>query len=276
MAKAKRANTNTNTEGFPDIFQHFGIEPLGMRGAGEEPDSGDGGGHTKEAPSTASLLAQINALSSQVSDLNARLAAPSGAGGASGGGAAAAPQQDQPVAISLAGLPDPSDDLDGYQKGLSERISKAVEAGVNSRIAAYEGAQRMQQDERGKRDRLWSEFQEKYEDLADYEDHIEIAANKVARRAAQRGLDVQRYMFVTTDKFLEDVAAETRKLVGPLLEKEEGAEGAGEGDNDEHPEGRTAGIFTGAPPETKGGKKETKFPSLSDDLMTIQRATGYY
>ncbi len=108
-----------------------------------------------------------------------------------------------------ADLPDAVEDPEGYARVLQENIqgnvkhlleSQSAEATRNNSSATtYDG--------------MWDEFQNKYEDLAQHEELVEIHAGRVAKILAGQGIDVPTYMVQNRDKFLGDVA----KSVGDRL-----------------------------------------------------------
>ena len=190
--------------------------------------------------------------------------------------------------VDMSGLPSAAEDPDGFSKGLHERLGVAITKSVES-ITAHERATAAQANERTSRTAgLWDEFTERFPELDDYQDYVEVAATKVAKRASRRGLDLDTYMFKGSDQFLADVAEEAGKIVTPLREAAK-AKGDGDdkapadpdkkGDGDDGPD-RTGGIFGGLDgqggPGGEEGGEEPEASSLIKDLEAIQLKTGYY
>jgi hypothetical protein len=288
MAKGKKKDekpteiTPEEALGEDNIFEHFGMEAGGpTEEAGKEKtpkkDEVTVEGLGKEVSGLVGQLEEQKAQLERLQTMNMQLL--SGAGGA-----LSTPEAPQMPKVDLSGLPDIAEDPEGYTKGLNERLGAAIEKGIST-MAEHQG--KVASAERAQSDRttgLWDQFTEQYPDLEGQEDFVEVAAGRVARRAQRRGLNVDTYMFRTTDQFLSDVEAETRKIMGPLAEKE-GDEKEGKGDKDTHvtPEeiaaSRTGGIFGGTAGQTEmGSGKGADSPKggLLDDLTTIQRKSGFY
>lgn len=275
------------------ILDHFGA-------VGEPVDSGkkadavtktdDKGGKDDDAKALADLQKQVGELTEmgtkhgdtieRLQNLNMQLMAGKGAVG----DVITAPEASK---VDMSGLPSAADDPDGFSKGLNERLGKAISESVGA-ITTHERAVAAQANERSSRTQgLWDEFTELHPELDDYQDYVEVAATRVAKRAQRRGLDLDTYMFKGSDQFLSDVAEEANKIVKPLLEKGKGEEGnkgeegeKGEGEKGEEGADRTGGIFGGLDGQEGGGPSAEaeglKTDSLLKDLEDIQRKTGYY
>lgn len=185
--------------------------------------------------------------------------------------------------IDLKGLPDPLTDADGYNAALSERISGAIANGIA--LNANAGAAHANAASRA--DQLFEDFTEKFDAYSEFPDRVQFAAEKVAARAQARGLDVQKYMFATPDRFFADVVREYDGTFGKpedegdtgVDETDEGADVVGQRqplEADESDDGRSASIFGGQNP-TGGKKTATQQPSdMIKDMQDLQRASGFY
>lgn len=184
--------------------------------------------------------------------------------------------------VDLKGLPDPSLDPEGYAKALNEQITNTITA--NQRAVNSQTQQDHDRDEKVKG--LWEEFNQKYEDQAEDPDRVEFAATKVAKRAQARGVDLERYMFISRDQFLADVAKEHRDIFGaPEVDEGEpepkpNRKARPTNDNDDEEDtNRTGGMFGGidAGGGLNGRGRQQDTPSdMIKDLQEIQRKSGFY
>lgn len=155
-------------------------------------------------------------------------------------------------------LPDQVSDPEGHEKGLEERIQYRIAQAQKAFYAQQNAANAQSQVA----NELWEEFSEKYEDLSEDPTLVEVAAVKVSRRAAKIGMDLNKYMTVGREQFLEDVATEIRKSV----KRGEGGEEAS----------RTSGII-GDPGSRPLTTKEDDTPGdMIKDLKDLQRASGLF
>lgn len=116
-------------------------------------------------------------------------------------------------------LPDMETDLTGYIAAREKNVE--VRLRNEQRKRDFDNSQSKTIEERSQM--LMDDFAEKYPDLAEGgEKRIEYAATQVASRAHSRGVDVERYMFVTKDRYLKDVAKEYEAIFGaPDVEEDE-------------------------------------------------------
>lgn len=193
-------------------------------------------------------------------------------------------------------LPDPALDPDGYDRATGER--NRIRWENQQRKADFDNRQRQSVQE--KVDNLWEAFGDKYPDMVKDKERVEFVSTQVAKDAQRRGIDVERYMFLTQDKFLDDVA---RKFVSVFGEPE------GEDDRDDFEDNqsgrrtpasstsrrrasnrrreedddmvsRTGGIFggneSGGRPSRGRDADEEQGPSMIDDIQALQRKTGFF
>jgi hypothetical protein len=208
---------------------------------------------------TAKLLGQIEALTGQVAQLQGAQAA-----------LLAQPQiiyaQPGPMqheqANDFVGLPDPLDDPDNYNRALNARIDQIVA----DRLAAYDNEVAAAQNQNATADQLWNDFASTYEEWADQPDRISFAAERVVNRAKARGIDVERYMFVTRDQFFKDVNEEATAVFGERGDED------GDGEVD-----RSAGLFgaTGSPMPSVKTVDQTGSDMLKE-ITDMQKKTGFY
>lgn len=203
------------------------------------------------------------------------------------------PQYEDPEKIPL---PDAALDPQGFEAA----ITKRTEIRQRNHEAKLEAERRRGEHTRDRTESLEAEFADKYPDYVLDKEKLEFATVSVAKAAAKRGVDVERYMFLTPDRFMGDVVAKYDKLFGSPNDNE--------GDDDDYDEdypargrassragnrskprrrnrqedddmvSRTAGVFGGAESggrPTKGRDVDTG-PDMIDDLHAIQRKTGFF
>jgi hypothetical protein len=192
-------------------------------------------------------------------------------------------------------LPDPALDPNGYDKALAER--NRIRADNDRRREAADN--RKKQDINEKVEDLWDAFAEKYPDMADDKERIDFVSTQIARQAAKRGVNVERYMFLTRDKFLDDVAAKYIDVFGdpsgegeddkfedaPRSNRALSRSNSGRRSNNRNRQedeyvGRTGGIFggneSGGRPSRGRDADEESGPSMIDDIYAIQRKSGFF
>ena len=160
---------------------------------------------------------------------------------------------------------------------VKERINAALDA-----TRAYERQQAEAQRKQAEQvNSLWEGFSKAYPDWAPFEDLVETVSSKVAAKAKEAGMDMNRYFGASRDLFFADVAKEMHTKFGKLVEPDdEGpltpASRAKPSENDD--DGRTAGIFGGQESGGKAsaGNKPEGGADMLGDLQAIQRKMGIY
>lgn len=171
----------------------------------------------------------------------------------------------------LSGLPNPVDDPDGYAAGVSERTIAHIEAtrGYEAALAQEEGKKA------GRVEQLWDDFQTLHEDYAANPTRVKFIAGEVAARAAARGIDVERYMFTHSDKFMADVAAAYDKEFGKPKRAGEAEAGAEETITEAtRTGGAFGGIETGGRVVDRGDKQRAD--TMFADIRDFQKKHGFY
>jgi hypothetical protein len=257
-------------------LEFFGVQtPDGTAGAAPR------GASKQVGPTVEDLQKQVADLAKQLERSNTERLATIAAG-------TPVFQQQTPLEqpqVDTSGLPDPITDPEGFNKGLNDRISRAVETAQRNVSIEQSNQQSIQQ----RADALWEDFSEKYPWLKDKQDLVEFVAGKVAQRAQGKGLDLSRYMFVTPDLFFGDVIKGLGDL-GVTQPSDEDPDGAS-GDTPataqgapqrpaqgSEPPDRTAGLFGGQDSggrPAKGAEQDTPGDMLKD-LKDLQRASGYF
>ncbi len=271
MAKGKKKEAATDT-----YLDYLGIG--GDEGAGEEETKG------AEELKVSDLLKNIETLTQRIDTMATERARPAPV-------AAAGPTAPTPPKlreIALDGLPDQIEHPDEWAKGLNTRINEVVTENIralsvyNAETASQAGAQE------GRSGQLWEDFQTQYMERLEKDlpegvsatSYVEVAAREVAGKAKRRGLDLNAYMYQTSEAFMEDVFKAADKVLAPLRavdEEEEEADATVMGPTVKEVEAHRTGGIIGA-----GGVKDGKKPSTEDtstlisDLQEVQVKTGFF
>lgn len=186
--------------------------------------------------------------------------------------AAEAPRQPAQAAVpefDLSGLPDPVQDPDGFKKQLGARVSQFTASAAQSAAQSVKTQVLTQADREKRLNDLWSNFRERYDDLAEHDDFVELTAGKLIKQAVARGVDAESYIFADPEGFMEQVAKNTRERIAKLR-------GTDEEEGDEDP-GRTAGIAGGSSPFGAPGRQQQQPASnLISELKEAQRKLGVF
>lgn len=264
-----------------DIFAALGVDD-GNLDPQEPQDEGDEG----ESPDTKTLEARIEALQRQldtVTRTNSTLMSPRRAAGEP---TSTQKRSLEPQEVSFDGLPDPITDTEGYHKELTRRITASIQQQMAAEAAEREAQMAQQRERDAAAEGLWDEFTEKYPELAEHRDLVEVAAIAVANKAKRRGVDVPTYMFQASEQYIEDVAGEVKRRFGKAIEvleeKPSGDEDDGEDTSDPRQitqrmnGGRTGGISGGVPtgaPRPKGSDAGSDFIA---DIHAVQRKLNIF
>ncbi len=192
-------------------------------------------------------------------------------------------------------LPDPALDPDGYDRAIGQR--NQIRADNDRR--RNEAAATKQREVSEKVEDLWTTFAERYPDMAEDKEKIDFVSTQVAKAAQRKGLDVERYMFLTQDKFLDDVAKKFIDVFGDPVENDDETEDYDDTprrrraaaparprrqpnrrNREEEDDNRTGGIFggneSGGRPSRSRDIDEETGPSMIDDIQNLQRKTGFF
>jgi len=263
MAKKRKADQ----EQIGSIFDHFAKmgRPMG------EPE-------VKSAPvDVQTLLARIEAQDKQLNELKAArtpeypMAAPN-----------QQQQQQQHIVdpaklrVNLDGLPNRLDDPEGYDREYTIRVNAAMAAqteAVQRQLTAKFERERASE-------RLWSGFKTAHPEWAPYESLVETVANRVTMDLTAKGVDLQRYMLGSPDKFYEDIAGALKQQYGKLVEKandeEDDEDVEDESEADPSDSSRVQGLGSDGTPAAKGKRSvgQERQPDMFDDLRAIQKRMG--
>lgn len=175
--------------------------------------------------------------------------------------------------INFDGLPDPATDKDGYLKGVSDRLNKAVQGAAEQAATRANDEARRLADQQAKVNGLWTDFQDRFTDLKEYDELVNIGASRVAGRLRAKNLDVSQYIDTNRDQFLEDVAVEVRKSL-----KKFGVQPGQTSEDDPDDTGRTAVLPAGGQGTSRGAKKTGgEKPALfTNEIKQIQKELGLF
>lgn len=174
--------------------------------------------------------------------------------------------------LDMAGLPDPLDDAVAYAKEVQRRTVDHVNKQIKAQRDADEAASRERNNVNLKTDDLWNTFTDKYEDYAGDERKVKFAAQEAIDDAQRKGIDIQRYMYANSDRFMRDVAAKYDTIFGKPGEDTDGSDQSQDDDTS-----RTSGIFGGMESGNKGSFGSS--PPVGDmikDLHDVQKKSGFY
>lgn len=189
---------------------------------------------------------------------------------------------DPPKEVSYDGLPNPTIDPEGYARELQARIQKNFED--KQRFQAQQGI--VAQSRQEKYDALLDDFEDRYEGYTEDMKRLEFVVRSVVDTARGRGLDIDRYMFGTRDRFMRDVAKEYDAVFGspdggeeePTIRQTRQRKVARKTLDDDDI-GRSAGIFSGQ----EGGGSPTRTRQSQDkpadmiaELQELQRKSGFW
>lgn len=283
MTKAKAVAAEPAEENILDI--------LGIGG-----DQGSEGEAAKEPAQTEpttddrikTLLGTIEGLAGRVDQMQGdfmRLASGAPA-------AITAPVAPTMTEITLDGLPDHTDDPEGFAKGLNSRMNETLKANITALTAHQASVAAVATEQSARGNRLWSDFQSAYFDkleadlpdtIKDVTPYVETAAKAVAARAvvgvadeAQKARMLDSLMYGTPARFMEDVFNETDRVLSPLRAMTGEEAEAAKGRQTETEANRTGGIEGGTAAGKASGKPDAEQSTLVQDIEKIQLATGFY
>jgi hypothetical protein len=172
-----------------------------------------------------------------------------------------------PGPVSYDNMPDPVDDPKAYAVELQKRMDAHYALKADHEKAQRDAQAAKQQKVAG----LWSGFNAYAPEFAKDQSRVEFAATKLAEEMQSRGVDVERYMFTTQDKFFADLKAKMETIFGK-------AAGDGEDEDGEEDAGRTGGTFGGSVSSPKGSvrDKEPTTSNMVEELQRMQRGSRFF
>lgn len=214
-------------------------------------------------------------------------------------GAPGGDDEQMPVDLNLEGLPDPTQDAEGFRKGLAKRMKKAIR-GVAENVRASI-PQPVQVDPRATaRDQfygnLWETFKTDHKELAPFEGELRTVTAQEVAKLAQRGIDVDRYIMANPEGFAADVAKAAEKHLTDLgVDLEAKRKSLADGGNTTRQVDGQPGAFIGGPGqddddnsasleifssrpsiERQTAAKGNKASNLITELKDMQAASGLF
>lgn len=179
-----------------------------------------------------------------------------------------------PRPMSYDGLPDPVTDPQGYAQQMAARIREEATSQRN-----YEQQnQAIVNDRETKIETLWEDFETAYPEMARDKEALEFTVMKVAKKAKARGADLDRYMFVTPQKFMQDVAQEHERIFGEAEDEPEPAVRRTRRPSREEDEPTRTSVFGGL---EGGGRPTAAGPAAGEgnmvkELQDLQLHSGFF
>lgn len=250
----------------PEKTQDDTFGPMSFGDIGAEADATAAAEKAKPAePTVAELLAKIEVMNTRmdrreqelISSIQTPVAIP------------AAPVVVAPIDYSK--LPDPVVDAAGFAAGLTAM----VQAQFDARMANENTSRQVAQTREQKLTNLWEDFSNAYPEIAGDTENMELIAMKVSNKAKRQGIDLDRYMFGTPQKFMDDMAKSYEQVFGDAT-----------GDPEPTPRKRVA-ADTDEPNRTSvfGGIESGGRPSnpvtagvtdMIKDMHLIQQKSGFF
>jgi hypothetical protein len=186
-------------------------------------------------------------------------------------------------------LPDAALEADAFAAAVERRAEIKMENA--RRKEAWEKKQQQKLDD--DLASLWDAYSDAFPDHAANKKRVEYIANDLAQEAAKSGKDVQKYMFVTRNKFMRDLTERYEETFGEPEPIEAGNEDidddppvrnsrrrSGNRNRAAEDNGRSTGIFGSRNGGGGGGKKPKDEgddgSNMIDDLQKAQRASGFF
>lgn len=191
-------------------------------------------------------------------------------------------------------LPDPALDPDGYDAAVGKR--QEIRSQNADRKRDFDRTR--QQEINDKVDGLWEAFGDRYADMAEDKERIDFVSTAVVKAAQKRGVDIERYMFVTQDKFLSDVAKKYVEVFGEpdsndaddfddaprsrrASSRDTSRSRTRSRSRQEDDEGRSTGIFGGNESGGRASQRRDRDddengPNMIDDIQALQKKTGFF
>ncbi len=253
------------------------FDALNLNAPGQDPGKSERKTATTQAPSVEDLMKQLGALQTRVDSAErANVALTTAA-------LKVVPEVKMPV-LNMDGLPDPMDKPQEYAAEVAKRTVAYQNAVSDAQGKQREAQQAAQVDY----DELWKDFTAVNPDYVSDMDALEYAVGKVKKVLNRKGVDVDKYMTLNSDRFFRDITDAYDKRFGkPGEDEDEPLEvddappprkrKAKSQVTDDDDDGRTGGIFGGIDGSSAGRRAQGPPPGdLIKDLQDIQRKTGYF
>lgn len=161
--------------------------------------------------------------------------------------------QEDPITVDLNGLPDPTADNEGFNKGLGERMSQAyAKMAERAERKALESVRGVQEGDQ-LFNNAWNMLGEKHPELKEFPDLVESAANKVYADLRGRGIDPRHAFRNDMENVVENIATKAMDTFNRI----KGIENNNTEIDDTSDDGRGTTMLQGkAPARTKPKNKE--------------------
>ena len=144
-----------------------------------------------------------------------------------------------PAEFEAASMPSFDEDPEGYARVLQENTVGAVQ----HMMRAQETERTTNAASSNVYGDLWNDFSAKYEDLAEYDDLVEVHAGKIMRDLRARKVNVEDYISRNRDQFMETIASAVGARLVAMGVSPLTASGGGERpDPNKAPANRTQGL----------------------------------
>lgn len=177
------------------------------------------------------------------------------------------------VSLDVNGLPDPSQDRDGFLRGLAERLGKTVTQVQESAVQRATAAATAAAGQHDSVNRAWARLQQKYPDLADHTDIVQLAAGQFSNEMQAKGLDPQAALAGDMEAFVDSVASRATRTINKIKGLTDDGQPASRLDDN----GRAdvhGGTGSGT---TRGTSKAADKPArFTDELKKIQQEMRLY
>lgn len=163
-------------------------------------------------------------------------------------------------------LPDPVEDLEGYNRAMLDRVDRLVE----ERLAQAQGATEFDNQVSASAQDLWSDFIGLHPEWEKFEDELDGYAQKLVQKVQARGGDGQSYMFGNSAKFFNDLHQYASARLGHLVD------GDGDDDGDGEEVDRTAGVWGGSGTPMPRTSNKPQAGDMIEDIKAIQKKSGFW
>lgn len=170
-------------------------------------------------------------------------------------------------ALDLDGLPDPAQDLNGYHKGLAERLGK-----LQGSMAEHYSREANQIVDRkvSSSDLLntaWAHMKDKHADIAQHEDLVKASLSGYVSELQSQGSN----LIDALAQDMQGTVAEIAKRAKGTIDKIRGLE-----QDDKEVTGRTAVVSGNGPAPKRSKATDEKVVDFSTQLKSAQKAMGIF
>lgn len=211
--------------------------------------------------------AQILELQTQIAQLNGRL---------EGGGERQSRSRDigqlpqapvRPI-MDMAAAPDPIQKPGEYAKWLSEQ----TQAQIQYEKDAWQWQNSVAATANNRANSLWDDFRTSNKAYASDEERVEIAASRVLAKQKAAGINIDKYMYEDSERFMKDVTGEFDKLFGKPKDADSDDDDDGDDDRSEF---QSQGAPAGRDGPAAVRQRPQQFGALGTAVNDWQAKTGF-